>query len=154
MAERYAAFFEHFIDALRARPLTIEILAAEIVTRNELTAILETEREAWGEQVEALIGGAEYLRQPHLRGITLLLVAGVQYLLLRSRTIRIFGGFDLRGEEAWVQLKAAVRAMALKMLGGAPGATPAGAQDAASGNCADVVAQPRHVGAAAARRTR
>ena len=34
----------------------------------------------------------EFERQPHLRGITLLLVAGVMYLLVRSRTIRIFGG--------------------------------------------------------------
>ena len=43
-------FFEHFIDALRERPLTLEILAAEIVERNDLTAILESEREAWGEE--------------------------------------------------------------------------------------------------------
>ena len=33
--ERYARFFEHFIDALRERPLTLEILAAEIVERND-----------------------------------------------------------------------------------------------------------------------
>ena len=47
-AERYTRFFEHFIDELRARPLTLEILAAEVNDRNELTAILETERELWG----------------------------------------------------------------------------------------------------------
>ena len=113
---RYAMFFERFIDALRARPLTIEILAAEIVTRNQLTAILEAEREQWGEQVEASIGGADFQQRPQLRGVTLLLVSGVMYLLLRARTIRVFGGLDLRSDEAWAALKASVRGMALQWL--------------------------------------
>ncbi len=122
LAERYALFFERFIDALRVRPLSIEILAAEIVTRNELTAVLETEREQWGQQVEAAIGGADLQRLPQSRGITLLLVAGVMYLLVRARTIRIFGGLDLRSDEAWALLKASVRAMASQWLALVPDA--------------------------------
>ena len=119
LPERYALFFERFIDALRRRPLTLEILAAEIVERNELTAILETEREQWGAQAEALFGGADFERSPQLRGVTLLLVAGVQYLLVRSRKIRIFGGIDLRSDEGWAMLNAAVAGMARQWLGGA-----------------------------------
>ena len=100
-AERYALFFDRFIDALRRRPLTLEILAAEIVERNELTAILEAEREQWGLQAEALFGGEDFERAPQLRGITLLLVAGVMYLLVRARKIRIFGGIDLHSDAGW-----------------------------------------------------
>jgi len=122
--ERYALFFERFIDALRARPLTIEILAAEIVTRNELTAILEAEREAWGAQAESTIGGDAWQRQPQLRGLTLLLVAGVQHLLVRARTISIFGGLDLRSDAAWALLKASLRHMAWQMLGDGVGTVP------------------------------
>ncbi len=117
LPQRYALFFDRFIDALRARPLTVEILAAEVVERNELTAILEAEREQWGFQAEALFGGADFERMPQLRGITLLLVAGVQYLLVRSRKIRIFGGIDLQSDAGWAALKASVAAMALPMLG-------------------------------------
>jgi AcrR family transcriptional regulator len=124
LAQRYAAFFDRFIDALRRRPLTLEILAAEIVERNELTAILETEREQWGAQAEALFGGADFERAPQLRGITLLLVAGVQYLLLRSRKIRIFGGIDLRSDAGWAALKAAVASMAQQALGSAASGEP------------------------------
>lgn len=123
--ERYALFFERFIDALRARPLTLEILAAEIVTRNELTAILETERESWGAQAESTIGGDAWQRLPQLRGLTLLLVAGVQYLLVRSRTMRIFGGLDLRSDAAWDVLKASLRHMAMQMLADGAGPQPA-----------------------------
>ncbi len=134
--ERYALFFERFIDALRQRPLTIEILAAEIVTRNELTAILEVEREQWGAQVESVIGGAAWQRLPQLRGLTLLLVAGVQYLLVRARTIRLFGGLDLRSDGAWVLLKASVRDMAAQVLADEGGAAPAAATTARKGRCA------------------
>ena len=119
LAERYALFFDRFIDALRARPLTLEILAAEIVERNELTAILEAEREQWGFQAEALFGGEDFERAPQLRGITLLLVAGVVYLLVRARKIRIFGGIDLQSDAGWAALKAAVAGMAQQLLGAA-----------------------------------
>jgi hypothetical protein len=100
--------------------LTVEILAAEIVQRTPLTAILEDERERWGAQAEALFGSDDFLRRPYLRGITLLLVAGVQYLLVRSRTIRIFGAIDLRSDAGWQALKASVRAMALNLLAAPP----------------------------------
>ena len=115
-AERYARFFDHFIDALRSRPLTVEILAAEIAERNELAAILESEREAWGAQASRLLAGKEFARRPELQGLTLLLIAGVQYLLVRSRSIRIFGGLDIRSDAGWAELKTAVREMALALV--------------------------------------
>lgn len=117
LAERYARFFEHFIDGLRARPLTLEIMAAELVERNELTAILETEREEWGQDAGRLLGGDAWSTRPALRGVTLLLVAGVQYLLVRSRTIHVFGGRDIRSDRDWDALKAAVRDLAQRLLG-------------------------------------
>jgi len=111
-AERWACFFDHFIDELRRRPLTLEVLAAELIERNELTAILEAEREAWGEEAARVLGGAELAARPHLQGITLLLLAGVQYLLLRSRRIRIFGGVDLHSDAGWARLKQSIRLLA------------------------------------------
>ncbi|MBC7484048.1 MAG: TetR/AcrR family transcriptional regulator [Rhizobacter sp.] len=116
-AERYARFIEHFIDSLRARPLTLEILAAEVVERNELTTILEAEREAWGEKAGKLLTGDTLFDQrPELQGLTILLIAGVQYLLVRSRKIRIFGGIDIRSDAGWAELKQAARMMALAVV--------------------------------------
>lgn len=115
-AERYARFMEHFIDGLRARPLTLEILAAELVERTELTAILEAEREAWGEAAARLLGGKEFVKRPELQGLTILLIAGAQYLLVRSRHIRIFGGIDIQSDAGWVTLKASVRKTALGLF--------------------------------------
>jgi AcrR family transcriptional regulator len=119
-AQRWAAFFEHFIDALRARPLTVEVMAAEIVERNALTAILEEERERWGEQALAVLGGPELAAQPHLRHVTLLLVAGVQHLVLRGRRIRVFGGLDLHQDADWAALKQSIATLARQVLPQAP----------------------------------
>ncbi|MDZ7592579.1 MAG: helix-turn-helix domain-containing protein [Rubrivivax sp.] len=47
-------------------------------------------------------------------------VAGVQYLLLRSRRIRLFGGVDLRGEAGWLQFRQSIRALARDALAAAP----------------------------------
>ncbi len=116
LAERYVRFFEHFVAGLRARPLTLEIMAAEVQERNALTAILETEREQWGEQVARLLGGDQAQAAAWLNGVSLLLVAGVQYLLLRSRSIRIFGGVELRTDEGWAMLMRSVRALAEQTL--------------------------------------
>ena len=112
MAERYARFFEHFIDELRARPLTVEILAAELTHRNALTAILEAEREAWGNEASRVLGGPEFAARPFLNGVTLLLVAGVQYLVLRSRRIRVFGSVDLQSDAGWAEMKASITELA------------------------------------------
>ncbi len=115
-AERYARFMDNFIDSLRARPLTLEILAAEIAERNELTAILETEREAWGREAARLLGDEDFARRPELLGLTNLLIAGVQHLLLRSRRIRVFGDIDIRSDAGWRTLKASVRTMATSLF--------------------------------------
>ena len=115
-SERYARFFEHFIDGLRARPLTLEILAAEVLQRNELSALLEAEREAWGEEASRVLGSTEFAQRPELQGLTVVLIAGVQYLLVRGRKLRQFGGIDLQSEEGWGQLKGSLRAAAMRLL--------------------------------------
>jgi AcrR family transcriptional regulator len=114
--ERYARFFAHFIDELRRRPITLAVMAAEIEQRNELTAILETERELWGEEAGRVLGREAFAGSPHALPITLLLVAGVQYLLLRARRIRIFGGIDIQHDAGWDSLKASIAALARQMF--------------------------------------
>lgn len=118
LAQRYSLFFDHFIDELRKRPLTLEILAQELRERNELTIILEDERERWGKEVAQVLGGATEERAVDARSIALLLIAGVQYLLMRSRTIRTFGGVDVRSDGGWDQLKSGIRSMSTALFDG------------------------------------
>lgn len=116
MAERYAVFFEHLVDALRARPLTIEVLAAEMVDRDLLGDILVEQREAWSAEVRKAFGGKAAMRRHDFHGLTLLLVGGAQYLLVRSRSTRAFEGIDLQSDKGWNRLKASVRKAALALF--------------------------------------
>lgn len=129
LQERYVRFFNHFIDELRRRPLTLEVLAAEVHERNELTAILEAEREAWGDEAARVLGGPEFAQQPHLGVVTTLLVAGVQLLLLRGRRLRVFGGIDLHTDAGWAQVKAGLAGLAAQLFVAGPGLPPGGQRD-------------------------
>ena len=51
----------------------------------------------------------------------LVLVAGLQYLLVRARTIRMFGGIDLHSDEGWAQLKAALAGLGTQLFEKPPG---------------------------------
>ena len=62
------------------------------------------------------MGGKHFVRWPELQGLTILMVAGVQYLLVRSRKIRLFGGIDIRSDAGWAVLKKAARKMAVAVL--------------------------------------
>ena len=127
LAQQLDQLLGRFIDALRQRPLTIEILAWETVVRNELTAVLETVREDWGRELEAR------LRQHH-PGITfdvpalmIVFTASIQYLLVRARTIRIYGGIELRSDVGWARLHHAMSAALEAVLNLDPSAQRASA---------------------------
>lgn len=124
-AERYARFLAAFVHELRRRPLTLEILAAEVHEHNELTAILETEREQWGDEMARVLGGPELQARPFVHDVTLLLVAGVQYLLLRSRRVRVFGGVDIQSDAGWQHLLQSVQTLARLMFAAPPPTRPA-----------------------------
>lgn len=90
---------------LKDRPVTLEIMAWEMVERNELTLALAEVREARG--MEAMERVARRFALPQsldLAALVALFAAATNYLLVRSRGIRIFQGLDLRRDEGWERL--------------------------------------------------
>jgi hypothetical protein len=104
---RWATLVTNAIGAIRARPLTHEILAWEMVESNELTAVLEEVREAQFVRLMAQFGRdvdpAGSI--PTSVGIA---IAATSYLLGRSRHIRTSAGMDLHDDAAWARLDAAI----------------------------------------------
>lgn len=96
------------LDALRARPQTIEILAWETVEDNALTQALADIRERWGLRViEEVLPDAD--EQPEdVLALASVLVAGVQYLMIRARRSAAYGGLELRTEEGWERVRRAI----------------------------------------------
>ncbi|TQE99690.1 MAG: TetR/AcrR family transcriptional regulator [Spiribacter salinus] len=96
------------LDALRARPQTIEILAWETVEDNALTQALADIRERWGLRVieEVLPDANEHPED--VLALASVLVAGVQYLMIRARRSTAYGGLELRTEEGWERIRRAI----------------------------------------------
>jgi AcrR family transcriptional regulator len=105
--EAVAQVLKNYLHALRRRPITLEILAWETVERNELTAILETVREELALRILKAappgVGAAA-----DVPAITALLAGAINYLLVRSRLIRMFNSIDLRSDAGWKRLEDAL----------------------------------------------
>ena len=115
LAERMAALARNYLEAIRRRPVTQEILAWELVERNELTASLEALRESrmlhFFEEFMP-----EYARQQDFLAVSAIVGAAINYLVTRSRHTRFFSGVDLSRDAGWQSLMVAVENLSKKMF--------------------------------------
>jgi len=105
------------VAALRSRPITLEIMAWEMVEPNPLTAALAAVRE----QRSLAVMDRVMARFPDAHGVDVaallaLVGAATNYLVIRERGVRCFQGLDLRGD-GWERLFAAVERIAEAIVG-------------------------------------
>lgn len=105
---RTAIIVANLLDALRKRPQTIEILAWEAVQQNPLTDTLADIRERWSREVIARMLPDSVKDEADVLALASLLVAGFQYLLIRSRNTKLYGGLALQTEDGWRRIRNAV----------------------------------------------
>jgi AcrR family transcriptional regulator len=110
LAEQLSRLGKNFTAAIRKRPLTQEILAWEMIDRNELTAELETVREnTMMNFFEMFFPTAD--KGPDIAAMGAIIGAGISYLVSRSRKIRFYNGIDLDSESGWQRLEDAIDTM-------------------------------------------
>jgi hypothetical protein len=94
-----AHFFKSFLAALRRRPVTQDILAWELLERNELSKQLEQRRIhtalEFFEQLESLPD------DENLPAILALMAGAVNYLIVKSRISCSAGSIDLGSDSGW-----------------------------------------------------
>lgn len=92
-------FLERYVDALRRRPHTVQLLAWEVAASHPLLSVLEEAREAWALRLQARLAPlglpAAVLTLANLH------IAAIHYLLARSRHTATFGGTGLQDEAGW-----------------------------------------------------
>jgi AcrR family transcriptional regulator len=96
-------------EAIRSRPLTLAVLAAEPNARTPLVIALENVREARALELVRWIG-QHYTLPPDFDFATLSLLLGVAatYLAIRARKIRVMSGIGIRTDEDWNRIYAAL----------------------------------------------
>ena len=118
LAEQLSRLGKNFMAAIRTRPLTQEILAWEMIERNELTVELETIRE------NTMMNFFEMFFQSTNKGRDIaamgaIIGAGISYLVCRGRKIRFYNGIDLDSEAGWQRLEDAIDTMIQGTFAGA-----------------------------------
>ena len=115
LSERLEKLTHNYLKALRQRPITQEIMAWEMVARNELTEELEAVREASGlKMIDLFLPPVE--QGPDLAPLMTLVGAALTYLVVRSRKIRWYSGLDLQSEASWHRLEAGIRDLVQGLL--------------------------------------
>lgn len=110
ISERTAYIIGRNARALLDRPVVLELMAWELIERNDLTAIMEEAREQLGMRLmQELFPDVE--DKAMLQSFSALHSASVTYLALRRRKIRWYAGLDLTTPAAWDQLDRAIELM-------------------------------------------
>jgi AcrR family transcriptional regulator len=110
LEEKLTALGCNFLRGIRQRPLTQEVMAWEMVQRNDMTEELEIIRETRMLRFAELFLPEEGARVD-LMAIMAIFGAGISYLVCRSRKIRWYNGIDLESEAGWQRVETAVEQM-------------------------------------------
>ena len=98
-----AHFFKAYAAALRKRPVTQDILAWELLEKNELSEQLEYIR------VRTILEYFDALDRipdaPVLSSIVILMGGAVNHLIIKSRIYPVVGGIDMRTREGWKSIE-------------------------------------------------
>ena len=115
--EQLSQLSRNFMNAIRTRPITQEILAWEMIERNELTAELETIRENTMMNFFDMFFPATDTG-PDIAAMGAIIGAGISYLVSRARQITIYNGVNLDTETGWRRLERAMETMIRGLFAG------------------------------------
>lgn len=108
LEEKLVALGHNFLRGIRERPLTQEVMAWEMVERNELTEELEIIRETRMLRFAELFLSTEGAKAD-LLAVTAIVGAGISYLVCRARRVRWYNGIDLNDDDGWQRIETAVQ---------------------------------------------
>ena len=100
-ADRWATGLSRYARALRRRKVAREIIAWEQVEKNELTEILREIREEWFTELLGALPDDPVATDADLTAGMLFIVAGIHFLVARSRLHADFSGMAIDTDEGW-----------------------------------------------------
>ena len=110
--EAFKILLRRHAEAIRARPVTLAVLAAETTERTPLVIALETVREKRALALADWI--VRHLTVPRgidVAAIMLLLSSALTYLAMRARKIRVMSGIEIKSDDDWQRLLRACDAL-------------------------------------------
>ena len=101
-----------FMDDLKERPITQEILRWELLEGNELTHELANIHDQLAlDSLRFLRRKGEFPQDKDIPAIGAILIAGVVYLILRTKASNTFMGIDFSSSTGWRRIEAALESI-------------------------------------------
>lgn len=116
LEKKLVALGRNFLSGIRKRPLTQEMMAWEMVERNQFTEELEIIRETRMLRFAELFLQTEGARAD-LMAVTAIVGGGVSYLVCRARRVRWYNGIDLESNEGWQRIETAIGQIVKGVIG-------------------------------------
>jgi AcrR family transcriptional regulator len=108
-AEAMKAILRRHAQAIRSRPITLAVLAAELAERTPLVVALETIRERRSLALAQWVGERYQIpKGVDFEATGMLLGVAVNYLAVRARKIRVMSGVPIKTEKDWERILAAI----------------------------------------------
>ena len=120
LEKRLSGMAANFIEGIRKRPLTLAIMAWEMVEQNELTRALEEVREQRIMEFFSIFFAKDQ-GKTDLQAMIMLVGAAVSYLAVRANSIDIYGGLRLDKEDGWQRIQNSIDEMIKGFLAGIQG---------------------------------
>lgn len=86
-----------------------ELILWQMIEKNELTIAIAKEREEKGYELNNKFKDKMNLIDNDSDAVMALLVSGIYFLVLSSRTVDIFNGVELNSEKGWKQIENAIK---------------------------------------------
>ena len=115
-AGQTAFFFRRYMEAMRVRPHTRDILARELMERHPLAEPLEDVRVRRSLELFEHIQG-DFPEDVDVSAVVAVMAGAFQYMAIRSRTTNSFGGVDLESDKGWLRIGAAMDVLLKRALG-------------------------------------
>lgn len=111
-----ATVLRRYAKGLQERPLALEILAWETVSRTAHTAAFESVREELSLRLGALLAGKLQATAVDAPALITLLAAAVNYLCIRRRSIRVFNDVEIGSDAGWCRLERTIELVCARLL--------------------------------------
>lgn len=118
LAEWMRYLLVEFMGDLKQRPVTQEILRWELLEGNELTQELASVRDKIAlDSLKFLEQKGSFPEDKDIPAISAILIAGVVYLTLRTKSSETFMGLDFSSPAGWQRIEAAIEAIVRSTFG-------------------------------------
>ena len=115
LREKLSQLSANYTCAIKNRPLTLEIMAWEMVERNRLTIELEALRENTIMRFYETFF-AQHKVDVDLQALAAIVGAALSYLVTRARHIDLFNGINLKSPEGWDRIQSAIEVITAGIL--------------------------------------